>query len=84
MEVRAVLKAFSESDIMLSCDDALQFSLAFAKGSAWEPYAVYCSSPALRAELCFTLQRVYSKCCSDKYLAPNFSFTPRAAGRCGC
>jgi hypothetical protein len=71
------------SDIVLSCDDALQFSLAFAKGSAWEPYAVYCSSPALRAELCYTLQRVYSKCCSEKHLAPNLfadKFYPASCG----
>ncbi len=59
------------SDILLSPDDPLQFSLACAKGCAWEPLAIYAGSPALRLQLCSTLQRLYSVCCSGRYLAPN-------------
>jgi hypothetical protein len=58
-------------DITLSCDDPLEFSLTFAKGSAWEPFKLFAGSPTLRWELCSTIQRKYHACCSGKYLAPN-------------
>ena len=59
------------SDISLSLDDPQQFSFAFAKGSAWDPVVIHAGSPTLRWELCSTVQRLYSECCSGSYLARN-------------
>jgi hypothetical protein len=59
------------SDVLLSPDDPLQMSLSCAKGCAWEPLAIYAVSPSQRLQLCSTLQRMYSICCSGRYLAPN-------------
>ena len=59
------------SDMILSLDDPQQLSFVFAKGSAWDPVAIHAGSPTVRWELCSTVQRMYSECCSGSYLARN-------------